>query len=77
MDHFKNSSNIDQGNVVPDDENHTRTDTVYIEQLDKPFSVNEVSKTISSLKRHNSCDFSNNISDLFISRRAEARDFYF
>ena len=32
FDHFKNISNIDQGNVVPDDENHLPTDTIYMSQ---------------------------------------------
>jgi hypothetical protein len=36
------------------------------DMLDCPFTVDEIAKTISSLKRHKSSDFENNVADFFI-----------
>ena len=45
---------------------YDREDKLQIEELDRPFTSAEISKTISSLQRHKSSDFSNNVSDFFI-----------
>ena len=56
---------------ITDNYVHSREKLLQIDQLDKQFSVEEISKTISSLKRNKSPDFYNNVADFFI----EANDF--
>ena len=46
----------------PDD---LRNTSVSIDELDIPFSVDKMSKTISFLQRHKSADYNNNVSDFF------------
>ena len=40
--------------------------SIDIEQLDMPISLEEIQNTISSLKRHKSCDMEGNVADFFI-----------
>jgi len=43
-----------------------RNTSVSIDEIDRPFSVEEISKTISSLQRHKSADYNNNVSDFLL-----------
>ena len=40
--------------------------SIDIEQLDMPISLEEIQNTISSLKRHKSCEMEGNVADFFI-----------
>jgi len=40
---------------------------IHSEQLDMPISLEEIQNTISSLKRHKSCDMEGNVADCFIA----------
>ena len=40
-------------------------ESIYIEQLDTPFTVTEINETISSLKRNKSLDLNNSVADFF------------
>ena len=71
VDHFKNISNTTQGHYVPNDNSSARSDPLLIDELDKPFTIFEIAKTLRSLQRHKSSDFSNNVADFFI----ESSDF--
>ena len=63
---FLNVSNEQRGNfncegVQPDG------DVLFnVEYLDQVITVDEVNKTIQSMKRFKSCDFDNNVADFFI-----------
>ena len=63
--YFQNISNDSQSPVTIDDLDLDR-DNINVECLDKEITVEEVMKTISSLKRYKSCDYDNNVSDFFI-----------
>lgn len=65
---FSNSPNIQ---LNSDSERFSRDETVIIDVLDSPLTVNEIIKTISTLNRHKSCDYENNVADFFI----DAKDF--
>ena len=54
-----------------DFDRYSRDQTVTIYILDAPLTVNEIKKTISSLKRNKSGDYENNVADFFI----DANDF--
>jgi hypothetical protein len=67
VEHFQNLSNTPH-------EHQEYEDSVYndvqIDALDAPFTVEEISKTISTLKRHKSADLENNVADFFIDANA-------
>ena len=64
VEHFKNVSNTPHGEFSLDPDN-LRNTSVSIDELDRPFSVEEISKTISSLQRHKSADYNNYVSGFF------------
>ena len=70
IEHFKNLSNMSHDHLNTDNYVHNREVPLYVEQLDNPFSVQEISKTISSMKRNKSPDFYNNVADFFIEANA-------
>ena len=51
------------------DQNLDSDSTENIEMLDQPFSIDEIKKTISTLKRNKSCDLDNNVADFFIDTK--------
>ena len=71
INHFKNLSNMSHDHPSTDNYVHSREESIQVEQLDKQFSVGEINKTISSLKRNKSPDLYNNVADFFI----ESNDF--
>ena len=71
-EHFKSLSNISFGNFQQDESNTTLNhDEVNIEELDCPFTNEELLKAISTLKRNKSSDYDGNVADFFI----ECKDF--
>ena len=65
VNHFKNMSNTPHpSNFNADELNNDTADDVNIEELDCQFTSEEICKTILRLKRHKSCDISNNVADL-------------
>ena len=66
LNHFKTISNTPHDHINVDNQPVSLDDTVNIEQLDTPFSVDEINKTISSLNRNKSADCCNNVADFFI-----------
>lgn len=66
VEHFTNISNTPHSEYVPDIDADTRHEPLHIDTLDCPFTVEEISKTVRSLQRHKSCDYSNNVADFFI-----------
>ena len=51
------------------DQNLDNDSTENIEVLDQPFSIGEIKKTISTLKRNKSCDLDNTVADFFIDTK--------
>ena len=66
LNHFVNISNTHEGNFTPDEHDSHRVNPVYIEQLDCPLTIEEITKSIKSMHRFKSCDFDNNVADFFI-----------
>jgi len=64
--YFQNVSNDNQSEFMSGEFSAERDETINIEYLDRSISVEEVIKTISSLKRYKSCDYENNVSDFLI-----------
>lgn len=62
--YFSGMSSNDQSNH--DFDESSRDETVIIDSLDAPFTVDEIKKTISLLNRNKSCDYDNNVADFFI-----------
>ena len=61
--HFSKISTPDDNKTYNTNDNDVSID---IEQLDMHISLEEIQKTISSLKRHKSCDMEGNVADFFI-----------
>ncbi len=61
--HSNHLSNTPHDSLFNADENASRTITLHIEELDRPFTVINMQKTISKLKRHKSADLSKNVAD--------------
>ena len=65
--HFTNISNTPHNsNFDMNDYNFDNQDLSSIPLLDDPFTISEVRKTLSRLKRNKSCDLNNNVADFFI-----------
>ena len=70
VDHFKNVSNMPHSSTFDRDEiNDSDDNNVSIEMLDRPFSSDEIIKTINMLHRHKSADISGNVADFFIDSK--------
>jgi hypothetical protein len=59
-------SNDSQIQSESDEFSQESHETVNIDYLDRDISVEEVQKTISSLKRYKSCDYDNNVADFLL-----------
>ena len=70
--HFSNTSNFT--NLVDPDftlnvVHSTRDEPLCIDQLNRPFTEDEIKKTISTLKRNKSPDFENIVADFFLDSK--------
>ena len=65
INHFKNISNTPNIDSSSEPFNF-ETDVISIEELNKPFTSEEISKTISLFHRHKSVHFDKNVADFFI-----------
>jgi hypothetical protein len=68
VEHFKNISNTMQNDFSFDDVHvhEVRYEEVNIVELDRPFDIEEVTKTIASKNRGKSCGYERNVADFFI-----------
>ena len=64
--YFENVSNEQHGNFNFEDVQPDGDVLFIVEYLDQVITVDEVKKTIQSMKRFKSCDFDNNVADFFI-----------
>ena len=69
FEYFKTNSNTAHGQFNAEQSENSEDVSINIEDLDRPFTIPEVIKTISSMKRHKSCDYSNNVADFFIDSK--------
>ena len=65
INHFKNISDTPDIDFSTDPSNF-EPDELSIEEIDKPFTAEEITKTINLLHRHKSADFDKNAADIFI-----------
>ena len=70
VEHFQTLSNtpheeFQNNDFIPNPQN----ETINIEDLDREITLEEVSKTISSLQRNKSCDYDKNVADFFIDSK--------
>ena len=65
VNNFKNISNTPSIDSSTEPFNFD-PDVIFIEEFDKPFTLEEISKTISLLHRHKSADFDKNVADFII-----------
>ena len=66
VDHFSRICNTQHSRFNADDFSQSRDSPVHVEQLDTQITIDEISKTISSLNRNKSADYQNIVADFFI-----------
>jgi hypothetical protein len=70
VDYFKQSSNTAHYSSFNSNDFTDNTDVpINIEELDCPFTLDEILRTITSLKRNKSSDLYNNVADFFIDSK--------
>ena len=74
MDEFKNYfetiSNERYGDFCTENLPSENNDDIDIESLDRKITVEEIEKTISSMKRLKSCDYDDNVADFYIDAKS-------
>ena len=66
VEHFKNMSSNPHPSSFNSEETDNLDNNVNVDELDCAFTVDEIVKTISNMKRFKSCDLSNNVADFYI-----------
>ena len=64
--HFEKSSNTAHSVFNSDAPSFQNENTLQINELDEPITIEEIVKTIKHLKRNKSCDLDGNVADFFI-----------
>ena len=67
--HFKDISNTPHHSSFDNNDFVSRDEPLNVDALDCPFTITEILKTISNLKRHKSPDMQNNVADFFIDSK--------